>query len=501
MAFQIDRVRSRNAGRCGGGAGGQPHRVMNPSLLVAAVGLPAAALYLIVFGLLLPGAASVFAFIAVAFFFPNYGTYYFGFGDTPAYFFLEVVAAVSVLLAIMRERRVYTAIDGRERMVCGLLIATVVVHLLLYVPLRLNGFYPPGPGASSVAYYATEMLCSLCFLYGCVFFIRTLRQIEWGAWLFVICGVELLAERFVFGGLGLFPQIGRYAFDEIGRFESLVENEPLAVGIYASVAMLCALYLAIRRRSVVMVVLVALFWHLAFTVYQRTFAVAPLIAAIFFAWKASRPRVRLACAAAACAAVVVIAANASSVEQRLQSLYIGTWRDNGPGSNGLNPFSTDQLEARLGYQARGLDVFVHLFPFGTGERAWHDYQASPAIPSRFAPAGVISPLRPYADVARKTYQDALFGWIKSEAHNGYLEHVIAYGVLGILGELVFIGVIVANYRRSRASPRVPRAFVFAVLALFGFFFLFYSFPKIYVAYMFFFHASFVLSARDAREAA
>lgn len=463
------------------------------SLLVAAVGLPAALLYVIVFGLLLPGQASVYAFIAVAFFFPNFGTYYFGFGDIPAYFFLEVAAALSVLFAIVRERGVSAAIDTRERIVCGLLTASVVVHYLLYLPLRSSGYYPSGPGALSTAYHGAEMLCSLCFLWGCVAFIRTLRQIEWGAWLFVLCGVELLTERFVFGVLGLFPQVGHFAFDEIGRFESLVENEPLAVGVYASVAMLCALYLAVRRRSIVMAVLVAMFWYLAFTVYQRTFAIAPALATIFFAWKTSGPRLRLAFAAAACAAVVVIGANASGVEQRLQSLYAGTWRDNGPGSRGLDPFGTDQLEARLGYQARGLDIFVYLFPFGTGEFVQRDYLASPAIPSRFAPAGVISPLRPFADVALRTYQDAMFGATSSQAHNGYLEHVFAYGVLGVVGVLLFVGAIVANYWRSRARWTTPHAFVFAVLALFGFFFTFYSFPKVYVAYLFFFHASFLLS--------
>jgi O-antigen ligase len=146
-------------------------------------------------------------------------------------------------------------------------------------------------------------------------------------------------------------------------------------------------------------------------------------------------------------------------------------------------------------------MFVYLFPFGTGEFVWRDYQASPAIPSRFAPAGITSPLRPFADVARKTYLDSTFGATSSEAHNAYLEHVLAYGALGVVGVIVFVGAILVNYRRSRASPNLPRAFVFAVLGFFGFFFMFYSFPKVYVAYMFFFQASFVLSHRDAPEAA
>jgi hypothetical protein len=466
---------------------------MNLSLLVAALGIPAAMLYVMVFGRLLPGAASVYAFIAVAFLFPNYATRYFGFGEIPAYFFVEIAAALGVLVAVVRERRSSLPANRWERSLCGMLAATVVVHYLVYVPVSWSGYYPSAPNPLTIAYYGAEMLCSLVFLYGCVVFIRTLRQVEWGAWLFVLCGVELLAERVIFGALGLFPQIGRYAYDEIGRFESLAENEPLAVGIYASVAMLSGLYLAIRRRSFLLAGLAAIFWYLAFTVYQRTFAIAPVLATIFFAWKVSTPRVRVALAAAGCLAVAVVGARASGVEERLQSLYVGTWRDNGPGSRGLDPFSTDQLEARLGYQARGLDVFVHLFPFGTGERVWRDYQSSPAIPSRFAPAGVVSPLRPYADVARKTYQDAMFGWTTSEAHNGYIEHVIAYGVLGVLGEILFIGLVVRNYWRSRGAARVPRAFVFAVLGFFGFYFMFYSFPKVYVAYMFFFHAAFLLS--------
>jgi hypothetical protein len=465
--------------------------MLNPTFLIVCVGIPAVLLYLLVFGVLLPGRVTIYAFIAATFLFPNYGTHYFGFGEVPPYFFLEVVGAITILLALVSQRKDSrpSTTDARERWVCGVLALTVAAHYVMYFPLRAAGYYPPGPAISSVAVHAVEVLVSFVFWYGCIRFITRLDQVEVVAWVFVLCGVELLAERVVFSTFHLLPSIGRFAFDEVGRFKSLTENDPLSVGIYASVAMLCALYFAVRRQHYGAMLLVIPFWMLALTVYQRTFIVAPFIAAGFFVWKVAGPRLRWSLAVASVCALPIVVMSSASLAAGVGSLYAGTWRDHGRGSIGLDPLSIKQLQARFGIQSRALDVFVDFFPFGTGEFVQRDYLSASAVPARF---------RPSADVVEAfvNYEDARTGLKPTEVHNGYLEHVVAYGMLGVVGLIIFLGTITANYFGVPTSRRIEQALVYSILAFFAVFFLFYSFPKVYVAYLFFFHATFLLR-RDA----
>jgi hypothetical protein len=446
--------------------------------------------YVLAFGVLLPGEYAIYAYIAATFLVPNYATAYVGLGGLPPFFFLELVGAAAILIALARATRDpagATSIN-REQWICAALVATVAGHYLVYWPLRVAGYYPVNPSISSIIVHGTEMGTSLVYLYGCTRLIVTLTQVERAAWLFVACGVELLLERVAFSTFHLWSGIGRYAFDEVGRFKSLTENDPLAVGVYSSVALLCAMYLALRRRSVLAALLVVPFWVLAFTVYQRTFAIGPLVAMGVFAWQFLSRRGRAVLLALPLCAALVATTNVD-VAARVRSIYKGTWRDRGSASIGVNPFSLRQLQARLGIQARAADVFVGLFPFGTGEFVARDYLSAPLIPTYFRPAVG-------SDELSVNYENARAGIKRTETHNGFLEHVVAYGLLGMIGLSTFIMAIVANVRASRSDYRMERALAFAVLAFFAVFFTFYAFPKIYVAYLLFFHATFLLRRPD-----
>jgi hypothetical protein len=143
----------------------------------------------------------------------------------------------------------------------------------------------------------------------------------------------------------------------------------------------------------------------------------------------------------------------------------------------------------MGIQARALDTFVYLFPFGTGEYVQRNYLSSPEIPARFEPSDRI---------ADEFYLRAASGDKWTEVHNGYLEHVVSYGLFGAISLTVFMTVTIWNYRCAEVSAdrRSLHGLAYAALAFFAVFFAFYSYPKVYVAYVFFFHVTFLARVRD-----
>lgn len=467
--------------------------MLNPAILLAIVGVPALILYVVYVGLVLSGAAAVYLFILVTFLFPDYGTHYFGYGDIPAFFFVELAGGLSILLALLRRNRETEGAgvralvgDARERVVCGILAATIAIHYLAYWPLRAAGYYPAGVPADAVVVHGLEMAVSLVFLYGCACFIRTFDQLEVVAWIFVFCAAELMVEQFVLMRLHLFSGVAQAAIDESGRFKSLTENDPLSVGVHGAIGLLCSIYLAVRRRNPFAALLVVPLWLMTYTTYQRTFLLAPAVASVFFVWQAGGRWMRRTLEIAIVCGAIIAAVLSTSLSDRFGSMYANTWRDHGPQSEGLNPLSTTQLEARVGLQARGADILAALFPFGPGEFVQRYLMASTAVPSQFPPPERLA-------TAIDTYRDARSGLKVSELHNGYLEHVVAFGLLGMVGLMTFIGATLLNYRRAVAFSRGPVALVYAVLVFFGIYFVFYSYPKVYVGLFAFFHASFLIS--------
>ena len=466
-------------------------------MLILLLAIIAALAYVITFAYCLPVEASIYAFIVTTFLFPNWGTSYFGVGELPAFFFVELVAGLTILLAMVRQpvRRRIAPADRTEWMIAGLFAFTIAFHYLVYWPLKYLGYYPSTEASVAITIvYFVKTCVQLIFLYGCVMFIRTIAQMERACWLFVFCGIELFLEWISFNVLHIVPQIGQFAFDERGRFKSLAENDPLAVGVFSSVAALCALYFAAAKKRTTLLLAVPVLLVPAMGIHQRTFVLCAALAVTFFVWKVARGRRR---AVAVCGCGIAMGAllwTGPDLEADLASWYEGTWRDAGPRSVGVDPFSTDQLASRRGLQARGLDVFLTLFPFGTGEFLARYYLSCEAIPPIFEPAGTL---------AAFTYLQAVTGRKVTELHSGYLEHVVSYGLAGMISLAAFVGIIIRNYYSYRSTGRRPAvyALTYAVLIFFCVLHLFYSYPKIYVVYLLFFHNTFLLlQPTDVRRA-
>jgi hypothetical protein len=446
--------------------------------------------YLLFFGLLLPAVASVYGFIAVTFLFPNWGTDYFGVAGIPAFFFVEITAGMTILLASARSKLkgAHPPSGGLERHIFFLFVFTVAVHYLFYWPLVYGGYYPPIEAPESTAIiYGVKAFIPLIFLYGCLKFIRTQRQVELICWLFIIAGAELALELISFKGLDLLPSLGQYAFDERGRFKSLTENDPLAVGLISCVAGLCATYFLIVKKNLALTVVIPVLLLPAFAIYQRSIVIALAMALTFMIWRTAVKIKRLALIAACGIALAFMFWSGFDVRERVGSIYVGTPRDvAGPESIGRDPLSMDQLASRVGIWARAIEIFVYLFPLGTGEYMQRYFLASQVIPSLLIPLDL---------VAVSTYSLALVGEKTTEVHNGYIEYLVSYGLLGAISLGAFVTVTIKNYRLHGPISRRTRLLhilTYAVLIYCGAFYAVYSFPKLYMVYLFFFHNTFLL---------
>jgi hypothetical protein len=459
--------------------------------LLLIFGAGALIMYTVAIGLFAKPEWSLYGFVLVTFFFPNWATEYVGIaGVIPLYFFVEMACSATVLLAAHRAPRLAN-VPIEERRVQYVFLFMLAFHTLTYWPLRSIGFYPPIDADLTVTIlYAFKAFCPAVFLYGAMRTIRTREQLTPLLWIFIICGTELFLEWFLIVDRQLLPGLTQYVMDDRGQFKSFTEMEPLSVGQFSAMAALSAACLGHRLRRVGLMLCAIPLMIPGLILYQRTLLVAIPASVALYAWLVSRGSRRVVIAVAALSIVSVGYLTEFDLEAVARRAFEGTWRDSGVDAITLDPYRMDQVLARNGIQARALDVFVYLFPFGTGEFDLRAFLPSEQIPSRFVPT---DPL------AAREYATAIRGLHSTETHNIFLEHVVSYGFCGVLSLCLFVWAIVRNAWPIplEEGPRRMYAFAYSGLFFFAAFGMAYASPKGYALFLTLFHTTFLVQRKRA----
>lgn len=339
----------------------------------------------------------------------------------------------------------------------------------------------------------TFILYGVVFLYGCMAFLTRRRQVETVFLLFVLAGIELVVEVIVFFYLGLFPWLRRGAIHPAGRFQSLTQNAFEPVAIITIIAVCCALYFVLSRRSYPLLPFLSLFLLPPLATFERAPLAALLLAVGFFGWVGSQGLLRGSVASAAIlalCALIFLGLDQSALGTAASLLGAGLRQDY---------FGLSSAFSRLALWGRALDVFLFWFPFGVGP-GLAPYVLKSAAPEYFRQySGFSSPLflLHYGNVAEGRYVTSV--------HNQYLEFIVEHGLLGVVTLTVFCGLILRNYRswlrgmrNSRWGDRaryLPHVCVYAVLLSLGVFYLFVSYAQseLYFIFFMFLYFTFLLN--------
>jgi O-antigen ligase len=134
-------------------------------------------------------------------------------------------------------------------------------------------------------------------------------------------------------------------------------------------------------------------------------------------------------------------------------------------------------------------VIANVFPLGVGGDMLRFYMGGDS-PSIFEISNPLM-LEGYLRVAT--------GAVVTESHNGYIEHIASYGLMGFISILLLIGIITSNLRKAKKKPCIQNnlySFEISIIVLTGVFYLFLGYPKFYIIIFLMLHLSFLLAREN-----
>ena len=215
-----------------------------------------ALIYIVYFGLISKPDYSLYAFLALSLFYPKSGYSIPGLihmkeiSGLSMFSLFEAIAAFTICIAVLARRKTLIKLkthSGLKNFIFLFLPAILLSLIVVYwndiahdlsLDAALQTFFP-----------FNGMIYGVIFLYGCTFFIKDKTHIERIFILFILIGVELIVETFLFVLLKLPLPITEEIIDESGRFNSLSQLDYLSVGLLCTIALGCSLYFIFSRKK------------------------------------------------------------------------------------------------------------------------------------------------------------------------------------------------------------------------------------------------------------
>ena len=153
----------------------------------------------------------------------------------------------------------------------------------------------------------------------------------------------------------------------------------------------------------------------------------------------------------------------------------------------INYASSDSTFVRFGQQLRSLEVIAYFFPLGLGadQLQWY-LNSNTGVPPIFLVED------PGVNVG---YDRVAHNGIYTNSHNGYIEQVASFGLVGLITMIFIIFCTLKTILNGIISKYVnPNLFaLYAGLAFaLGVYFFFLAYPRIYVIFYFFIHLGFLI---------
>ena len=443
--------------------------------------------------------APIACFIAIWLLMPNKGQVIFGFPpDVPQFLFVELAAALMLVYIAVTDTRyndslVHEGLSYKHLGLYQLLFFLILVSLgtqLLVSTILISGIIGSSVEISIGRFFASFSgeLSGVCFLFSLMRLIRSVRDVEIIMGVFICFSVILLFNFFGLQILADPPEsLRNYSFDDNGLFKSIFLNDYILVGLVGGLSSLFSIYFAISRWSYRWLLMSFACSILVFVNLKRSVILAFLVSIFvvfiieFFQLRISKRKLNAGFFVCLLITVFGFFAYYTSPIVLFSSDYIT--------SRFATFGSFDSVFTRLGIHLRGIEVISHFFPFGVGNDMLRFYMPS-EIHSGFFPTN---------RSIQEGYFRVIYGAV-TESHNGYLEQVASYGLLGLVSLLLLIFLIGRNLASSwkvRSSSRGLYSVFFAISVMVSIFYLFLGYPRLYFLIFLLLQVSYILRASKA----
>ena len=462
---------------------------------------------LIAFGFLLllyvitqQGYRAVYAYVIAWMVYPHWGRYLFGIRTIPLSFFLEQAMMAVLWVKILRHSSDYTAPGiHREVGLQKLFWVTVIVQYTLGMWV-VNAILPLSNADASITRLLGfgHTIAALTFFQACSKFIKSKEQIISFFRIYfyaaIVLAVELLATLFVPPvNSALSPYTIKSGVG--GGFFSIFLNDYLSVQLVCATGVLTALYFWYSTRRVGYIFGGGVAALPIFFNTERSAILGLILGIVFFlAHRIEKKKIYLIMIGTGLV-IALIAVNPKSMIKTRDSFLgklAGYFSDESRRRQITNIFSDASIHARIGIQIRGIELALKVMPFGVGEDMCRYYMSLPVENLwKFGPSTHPETLSNYDRVSS--------GEKMTEVHNGYLDCLLSFGVLGLVALVAGLRNVWLNWKTTDRISKgkslgLLRDAIFAMGLVLLSYHLFTTNPKIYVIIFVLLHASFLLSA-------
>jgi len=449
-------------------------------------------------------------YVATWIVFPNLGTNMFGIEDIPLYSFIEIAGAAFLLFYSIKEKTFHVPSIIRGYKETNLLSENKLITLFI---LTLVGQYTFGSWFLDVYYpvhnevsfgdsfhNTTSEFAGVVFLYAFSKLVTRFEQVESIMKIIVFGGVLVAVEYLVeVTSDTVYGIVGKYAFDSYSQFNSIFINDYNLVGLIAAAGGLSTVYFFKLMRFN------KLFWLFAFITcsglvfvnFKRSVILAYILSLMiclylmyFKKWKLHNKIVVLIPVS------IAVILNITKIPDEI-NFDLGEVIHSKYIAGRVRAYSsTNSLLSRIGMQTRAVEIIADVFPLGVGNRNLKNYMAGDA-PHVFHIKN-----KKIAD----GYDRVVNSDVRTNCHNGYIEQVASYGVMGLLSLFALITAIgknlVGTWYLGKQKSRLSYTWILCVsqTLLYMIFFMFLAYPRSYILVFTTLHLSYMLKKQKVYKA-
>ncbi len=401
-----------------------------------------------------------------------------GLFDLPGISYFDIIQTLAVLhiiiLLLITKRRVL--IPKNIWSLIYLFFFTILVSTIFGV-IKYYYSYQSFPSQLLLGNIVEDFInpfYGLIILLGLFTFITQYSQVEKIIKIFAISGILILLDYFIFDFLGLFKFLLIWV-SQGGRHKGFFFGDYMANGLFGVITSFAMAYFILKNKKNYLLPFLLLMLFPIQATYERTVYIAYFTGLITFAliyFQKVKTKYKVFLFFFLIIASLIFIYNASSFNDSLNSFYAGNVRK--------TDFTDSQsFYSRLAAWFRSFDVFVYLFPFGTGEGLSQQYLNAHFIPQ--LTGGLIN------QKSYVMYSSLISGVKTTKAHNIFVHYVSEHGLLGLITIYIFIKTILRNYSFSKKLMNkhdqvLFRAMVYAMIFGLGAYYMVESAERLYFLY-------------------
>ena len=395
--------------------------------------------------------SAVSTYVVIWLVFPKQGASVFGFENIPQFAFVELIGAIVLAVIAIRQRQPDSVTFGDfsfdPKLISKSNKLLLLICLMFFTQFLIGslvvsnnqGIHIDIPSGRLFVSISTE-ISGLLFFYSCTRLLVTQKEVERILIAFVLItfamAIEFLAVTYapqIFGSLRVF------SFDLQGLFYSIFMNDFILVGLTASIGSIASLYFLRKNRGSLWVFGFLICSILVLINFKRSVIAADILAIgiyLYFEYY-RRWSVGLRMLAVFFTIGMAISFNPTTIATITKS-FSNSVTNNYISGRIQNFDNSDSVYSRFGIQLRAIEVMAESFPFGVGNKMLRYYMPGNS-PKIFSPEN---------HNVLDGYNKVSSHWGITESHNGYLEQVSSYGILGLILMVVIIHTLLRNLLRG-----------------------------------------------------